>query len=331
MWDIALDRIATHGGRATASDLQRALGIGYVRASRIIEQMEADGVVGPYLEHMQCRLLVVRPDDKRNWRKEPDWDLPVVERSTSDHSVFLVPDLHSPLIDERAVSITLEVLDYFAWDKVILMGDVVNLDQLARYDKNPELQAQLQKDTYRSIALLRQIGRAAGKAEKIYLFGNHEGRLRKYLWRNAPPLATLDNLCIERELKLRELGYELQPEGEGYWITPEYLVTHGAKDDGCKYSQHSGYSAKLTYEKKQVRGAMAHTHRTSKYRKTTVGGFGGFMEVGCLIAFKLAGYVTNPNWQLACAGVDVCDTIAYDQLYEIINYRCMVRGKLFRA
>ncbi len=46
MMDQALDVIRRQK-TASASMLQRRLRIGYNRAARIIEQMEADGIIGP--------------------------------------------------------------------------------------------------------------------------------------------------------------------------------------------------------------------------------------------------------------------------------------------
>ena len=40
-------KLVTETGRASTSMLQRRLGIGYPRASRLIDQLEAEGVIGP--------------------------------------------------------------------------------------------------------------------------------------------------------------------------------------------------------------------------------------------------------------------------------------------
>jgi S-DNA-T family DNA segregation ATPase FtsK/SpoIIIE len=40
-------KLVTESGRASTSFLQRRLGIGYPRASRLMDQLEAEGVIGP--------------------------------------------------------------------------------------------------------------------------------------------------------------------------------------------------------------------------------------------------------------------------------------------
>jgi S-DNA-T family DNA segregation ATPase FtsK/SpoIIIE len=51
--------IVTSQGRASTSFLQRALGIGYTRASRLIEALEARGIVGPQPEGNRPREVLV--------------------------------------------------------------------------------------------------------------------------------------------------------------------------------------------------------------------------------------------------------------------------------
>lgn len=235
------------------------------------------------------------------------------------------------MIDEGAVAIMLKALSSQKWDEIILLGDVVNLDQVSRYDKDPNLIAQLQEDLDLTTELLKIIGAAAGNAKKTVLFGNHEGRLRKHLWRKDPELAGLRTNTIETQLHLKELGYRLQPERESYSVTDNFIASHGAKDDGCKYSQFSAYSARNTLQKKGVSGISGHTHRLGLYYVTDFTGVKLWAECGCLIDFKKAGYVTNPNWQLGFGILDVLSQHVCVRLFPILHYRCVVEGHVFRA
>jgi S-DNA-T family DNA segregation ATPase FtsK/SpoIIIE len=45
-WDAV--RIVVEHGQASASVLQRRLRVGYTRAARLVDMMEAKGIVGPY-------------------------------------------------------------------------------------------------------------------------------------------------------------------------------------------------------------------------------------------------------------------------------------------
>jgi S-DNA-T family DNA segregation ATPase FtsK/SpoIIIE len=59
MYERALEIVA-ESRNASISYLQRRLKVGYNRAARMVEQMEADGVVGPQ-EGTKPRDVYVRP------------------------------------------------------------------------------------------------------------------------------------------------------------------------------------------------------------------------------------------------------------------------------
>jgi len=55
-----------HTGQASASYLQRKLKLGYARASRIIDQMEQDGILGPSEGSKPREILI----DVKQWMDE---------------------------------------------------------------------------------------------------------------------------------------------------------------------------------------------------------------------------------------------------------------------
>jgi S-DNA-T family DNA segregation ATPase FtsK/SpoIIIE len=61
LFNAAMDVVATHRV-ASISYIQRRLKIGYNRAARLIEQMEAEGMVGPQ-EGTRPREIYLRPPD----------------------------------------------------------------------------------------------------------------------------------------------------------------------------------------------------------------------------------------------------------------------------
>lgn len=59
-------RIVMESNQASASILQRRLRLGYTRAARIIDMMEADGIVGPFEGSKPRRIMI----DRETWLKE---------------------------------------------------------------------------------------------------------------------------------------------------------------------------------------------------------------------------------------------------------------------
>jgi len=57
-------RVILQSGQASVSMLQRKLGVGYTRAARLVDMMEADGIVGPYQGSKPREILVDNVEDK---------------------------------------------------------------------------------------------------------------------------------------------------------------------------------------------------------------------------------------------------------------------------
>src|SRR5690606_29343740 len=74
LYETAVE-IVIREGRGSVSLLQRALGIGYGRAARLIDYMAEDGLVGPY-NGSQAREVTISLEDWQRMREqsgaEPD-------------------------------------------------------------------------------------------------------------------------------------------------------------------------------------------------------------------------------------------------------------------
>jgi len=65
LFEKARDLVMRHE-RASASFLQRRLGIGYPRAARLIEQLEEAGIVGPMEPGGRSREVLVREESPKD-------------------------------------------------------------------------------------------------------------------------------------------------------------------------------------------------------------------------------------------------------------------------
>lgn len=209
---------------------------------------------------------------------------------TYERSVF-IPDLHVPYMDELAFSTAIAFIKEYKPHVIFVIGDVVDFYALSKYDKDPGRISGLQEELDEAWRVLARIRRAAPHARITYLYGNHEARLKKFLWRKAPELTSLRFLKLDELLHLKDLN--IKPIESGVTNFHGMVVKHGNV-----VRNRSGYSATGELEKVGTSGISGHTHRLSQVFKTNYGGFYTWVESGCLCDLKpeyLEGQVAD--WQ----------------------------------
>lgn len=240
-----------------------------------------------------------------------------------DLSVIL-NDVHVPYQDERAVNVTLELIEYVKPSTVFLNGDIIDFYQMSRFDRNPNRVLELQADLDRLHDFLAAVRRAAPQANICYLEGNHEARLQRYLW-NHPEIANLRALQAEQLFRLAEHGVKWIPQNQTH-LHHGFIVTHGTV-----VRQASGASAKGQLERYLQSGISGHTHRQGMYRLTTFAGDFVWHENGCLCSLEPEYIVGRPNWQQCIAiGQFVADGDRFQiSQVNIVNGRALYDGMLF--
>jgi len=99
LYDAAVD-VVVREGRGSVSLLQRALGIGYGRAARLIDYMAEDGIVGPY-NGSQARevLLGLEEWDRMHAQREHEERGPLPRRRSN--TILLSRPAHTRLVEDR--------------------------------------------------------------------------------------------------------------------------------------------------------------------------------------------------------------------------------------
>lgn len=187
-----------------------------------------------------------------------------------------IPDVHVPYQDKRALNAALKFVQYYKPDTVFLLGDVLDMYGLARFDnKDPEKIGKLHEEIDEAQKLLTDIRDVSGKSDVYYIQGNHEYRLQKYIRNNAPELHGFNQIQLENLLGLDDLNITYVPEGrmEYYGM----LVKHGEK-----VRSRSGYTATGELESTGISGISGHTHRLAQVYKTNRAGMFTWVEAGCV-------------------------------------------------
>ena len=168
----------------------------------------------------------------------------------------------------------------------------------------------------------------------MYLPGNHEDRLRRYLWRH-PEIASLDVMRLDSLLGFGSLGLEWRDTGlpyEQYEFVVEgtLVVRHGRF-----VRKFSAYTAKaeMEQEKFSVSGISGHSHRGASFYARTRRGVVEWHEGFCLCQLEPE-YAHHPDWQ---HGIVLAEVIDGMPSIEMVRFdgdgprkRARWRGKEYR-
>ena len=204
---------------------------------------------------------------------------------------IVLNDLHIPFEDERAVNLVIDFIRYFKPDVLILNGDIADFWQISSFVKDPVGKLMFSDELKKVKEYLALFTHLVKKV--VYVSGNHEIRLRKYILVNAKALIHLEGLSVEEQLGLKNLGIQyIKPIGkEASYLYGDALIGHFNK-----VNKHSAYTAKNLLEEKGISLIQAHTHRAGIHLKTTYNKTLVAIENGCLCKLDPE-YVANPNWQ----------------------------------
>jgi UDP-2,3-diacylglucosamine pyrophosphatase LpxH len=269
------------------------------------------------------------------WCTEPDQDPNVQEgarrvklkQETEPQCTWVVlSDLQGVFVRKQAWKSVLNFL-HSDWTrrkkvKIILLGDIVDFYWISRYTKSPTLVPRLREEIH---FVRKEILTPLDTAFPVYYVGgNHEDRLRRFAWNNAPELADLDFMTVPGLLQLdgfftiHWMGFE-----------PLALNKHLIAVHGDIARKHSCYSAKEMVSRYKTSVIVGHTHRMGMYYESgwAKEGWVG-VENGHLMDVQKgqeAGAVPPaPNWQM---GFTVVRT--YKKNLFSISQAVILRDKVY--
>jgi hypothetical protein len=207
----------------------------------------------------------------------------------------VIPDIHIPAHDKRAVDWAVQTLREHKPHGITLLGDVIDLEGVSRFSKTLARRASLPKEIKLGREFFTWINKQFPKSRIRLMLGNHEDRLWKYLLRSAPELAELPELQF-RNLFGVPKRWEVYRYGE-FVKEQGILLMHGKKWGqallrqnimllGCSFVQ--GHSHRL----KVLEHRFAGTGRQV---------FGA--ELGCLCNLKQC-YAALTDWRHACGLIE---------------------------
>lgn len=240
--------------------------------------------------------------------------------------ILFVPDCHFPYEDKAAFALLLKASKFLQPHFIVVLGDFVDCYTISAHSKDPRRTLRLPAEIAAARKGLQQLAATAPRARKLFIAGNHEQRLERYLCDRAPELFGL--VSIEQLLDLAAMGWEFTPYKD-YAKVGRLYVTHDIGNAGAQ----AHLKTQAAFEANTVIG---HTHRIGY---AVVGSARGQAHVGAMFGWlgdvKKADYMHKVKAQRDWAhgfGVGYLEPggNVHLQPVPIVKGRCVIEGKLLR-
>lgn len=164
--------------------------------------------------------------------------------------ILFIPDTHIPYHNKRAFELMLRVCEDFKPNIIVILGDFADFYSVSRFSKDPSRKLKLKWEIEQVNLGLDRIDKLNAKL-KIYIAGNHEFRLDRFIADKAPELHGILN--CEQSFHLKDRKWKYIPYRKDYKLGKVYL-TH----DVDSYGRNSAHKVIDTYLHSAI---TAHTHR----------------------------------------------------------------------
>ena len=189
-------------------------------------------------------------------------------------------DAHIPCEDPRAYELALDILQDIKVDCLILGGDWSDFYSLNQYGVSPDVQFNLEEERYAVRKRLREMRKAFKDVEIIYLQGNHEYRLERFVDKYAPQFFNM--ITTDKFFNLGEFDIKYIPYGhdQKHNVLGTPLI---ARHEPLSCSLHCAYQTVIKGARSMIFG---HTHRIqSVILKNIDGQHLKGTSCGCLLDF----------------------------------------------
>jgi UDP-2,3-diacylglucosamine pyrophosphatase LpxH len=249
-------------------------------------------------------------------------------------TALIIPDCHIPYEDKKAYSLMLKAAIDINPDEIVILGDFADFYAVNSHGKHPLLMHTLLEEVEHVKYRLDELDRLFPNAKKVFLEGNHEYRLERYIQNVAPGLFGV----TETENILALSG---RPNWKFHAYGPNQC--HNVLGSFLK-ARHEpiGNNAKITAQRAMCSLVFGHVHR---FEMSHVVGLAGDNHIAFCVGWlgdkrkdKVFGYVKNhAQWDLGfgVVHVDTKTRIFHAQMVNVINnkgeYSCVVNGKRYSS
>lgn len=246
-------------------------------------------------------------------------------------TALIIPDCHIPYHDRRAYELMLEVaMDQESIDEIVILGDYADFYGVNSHGISPSIEKKLTEEIDIVIEHLQELNDFFPDAKKVFIQGNHEYRLERYLKSKAPELFGI--VDTEKILQLKELGYKYIPytPNQKYNVLDSKLMARHEPIGGGVHAAHS------TVIKSGCSVIFGHIHRIQESQVVMMNG-DNHRGISCGWLgdkdHEAVSYVkSHHQWSLGFNLIKVLpNKNFFSNNVHIIDYKCCYGGKVYEG
>lgn len=251
--------------------------------------------------------------------------------------VLIIPDTHRPYHDRRAYNLMIRIyqeivakFQNIAEFEIVILGDYADFYAVSRHGKDPTVLALLQQEIEDVNAGLDELDLLFPFAKKVFIEGNHEDRLSRYLSDKAPALFGITS--TEHLLKINQrpnwsfIGWS---PGQQYAVGGTKLIArHRPQANTAKGTISKAVGSMIYGDIHKIEESNLVGIDGQEYTAFSVGWLGDKRMD------KIFGYVNGHHqWQLGFGLVFVDEETKefHKHIAHIKNYTCHAVGKIFKG
>lgn len=224
--------------------------------------------------------------------------------------ILFISDLHFNFHDRRAIETAVNSVKGI--DTVIIGGDMLDMYDGSKFNKQPDY-SRMKEEIATAKLFLEYLRAKFSNARIIFLEGNHDIRLRDYIWKNATALEGLDVLklenlleCVRYKVKYLESGTIIKSRGL------HFIHGHEARIGG-------GINVARTQLLRALDNVVfGHFHKRQNFDEVTLAGkeFASW-SVGCLCQLRPK-FLPMAKWHWGFAEITIDG-----KDFEVLNRRIL--------
>jgi predicted phosphodiesterase len=214
--------------------------------------------------------------------------------SSNERKTLVMSDIHFPFENRNALDRALEIGVKERVEQIILLGDVIDFHSISRFKKDPKTR-NLKKELQRTRQFFTRLRKLFPKAKIIFMEGNHELRLKHFLWEKAEEFSDLEELTLASLLHFKKYG--IIDNIKDTFKIGDLTLCHGHTLKGTL----SAYPSRTAYIAAKTSVLFGHCHRVSFYETRDINNktYKSY-SLGCLCQLS-AEYAPHSEWTAGCA------------------------------